>query len=263
MNIHPLKYNATNLGKLPLFRVAVLAISSIFASMVSSQGQVIVSDDFEKAAESQNTSTIESKTFWETSDNRSLLGTVTDPTGLNSGKVLSVGNGLAFARIPETALEVGSSIVFSMRFRSRDEEILYPAPLRIGICENKDDSPDKGDTAGYWLSTGPGADRKSSISLELNSDSAIGGGNDGVGIGGAFVPGYDWLKPHRLVIKVMRPTEAAIEIHLQFDDDAEIVRTDSKSSVTKFNLIAMRVANTPKSCVLFDDIKVELVKTPK
>ena len=41
------------------------------------------------------------------------------------------------------------------------------------------------------------------------------------------------------------------------------VRTDAGESVTQFNLIGLRVANTPQSTVLMDDIKLELLKAAK
>lgn len=239
----------------------MMAGSLIFLG--SASAEIILSDTFEDAGSVENVAVIDSKATWEVAGNRTLLGVVIDPDGLNSGNALSVGNSLVFARIPATTLEVGDSLVFSMRFRSADEAVESLAPFRIGLCENKDDLPDTGDTVGYWLSTGPGVEAKSGISVERNVDSLIGGGNDGTGLGIAFQLGYDWLKPHKLLLKIVRPSAGRIEIHTQLDDGPEVVRTDSEESVTQFNLIGLRVANTAQSCVLVDDIKLELQKAAK
>lgn len=244
----------------PELRAAIYAVAGATVLLGSASAEVIVDDTFEDAGSVENVALIESKATWEVAGNRTLLGVVTDPDGLDSGNALSVGNSLVFARIPATTLEVGSSLVLSMRFRSADENVESLAPFRIGLCENKDDIPDTGDTVGYWLSTGPGAEAKSGISVERNVDSLIGGGNDGTGLGVGFQLGYDWLKPHKLTLKIVRPSAGLIEIHTQLDDGAEVVRTDSEESVTQFNLIALRVANTPQSRVLVDDIKLGLLK---
>jgi len=208
-------------------------------------------------------SLIDSKATWEGAGNRKILSVVTDSGGLNSGNVLAIGNSLVFTRIPATGLEPGDSLVLSLRFRSPDQDVQYPGPLRIGLCESRDDTPDKGDTVGYWLFTGPGGERKTGVSVEHNVDSLIGGGNDGASLGEALLLGYDWLKPHRLILKIVRPSSDLIEIHTQLDDDSEVVRTDAQASVTQFNLMALRMANTPQSRVLVDDIKLELLKATK
>lgn len=241
----------------------LLATAACVALLASSQAEIILTETFEDAGEVEKVAMISSKATWESSGNRTILGIVSDPGGLNSGNALSIGNNLVFARIPDTDLEVGSALVFSLRFRSPDVDVQYPAPLRIGLCGSVDDAPDKGETVGYWISTGPGGERKTSVSLERNVDSLIGGGNDGEGIGEVFQLGYDWQKPHRLTVKIVRPSAGIIEIHTQLDDEAEVIRTDARESLTHFNLIALRVANTPQSYVLVDDIKLELVKGSK
>lgn len=229
----------------------------------SGLAEVVLSENFEDAGEVEKVAMISSKATWESSGNRMVLGIVSDPGGLDSGNVLSIGNNLVFVRIPDVELEAGCSLVLSMRFRSPDEDVQYPAPLRIGLCESTDDAPDKGETVGYWVSTGPGPERKTSVSLERNVDSLIGGGNDSEGIGETFPLGYDWLKPHRLTVKVVRPSAGLIEIHTQVDDEAEVVRTDAKESLIRFNLLALRVANAPQSSVRVDDINLELLKGQK
>jgi hypothetical protein len=229
----------------------------------TASAEVIFSDNFDGESTVENVSVIDSKVTWEAAGNRTILSIAKDPEGLNSGKVFSIGNNLAMVRIPDTELEVGSSLVLSMRFRSTEVDVQYPAPLRIGLCESRDDSADKGDTVGYWLSTGPGGERKSGISFEQNQDSQIGGGNDSTAIGETFQLGYDWLTPHRLVFKISRPSEGVVEISVQLDDDSELIRTDAKESLTRFNLVALRMANIQQSRLLVDDIKLELLKDSK
>jgi hypothetical protein len=240
----------------------LFALAGFAAVQISARAEVIFCDDFEDAGTIENVSAIDSKLSWEAADNRPLLSVLGDTEGLNSGNALVVGNNLVFARIPATTLEVGSSLVLSMRFRSPEENVNAIAPLRIGLCESREDSPDKGDTVGYWLHTGPGP-AKSGISMERNVESSIGGGNDGVGVGETFLLGYDWLKPHQLTLKIVRPSASVIEIHTKLDDGEEVIRTDAQASVTQFNLVAVRVANTPKSSVLIDQIQLELLRASK
>ncbi len=141
---------------------------------------VVFEDHFEDIGEFENTLMVESKLVWESAMNRQALGVMSDSDGLNTGNALIVANNLAFSRIPETALEVGSSLTLSLRFRATDPNPEFGGPFRVGLAQSRDDSPEKGDTIGYWLMLGA---QGGSVSFEQNSDSLIGGGNDGVGLG--------------------------------------------------------------------------------
>lgn len=260
MKIPPMRFPKF---RLPVFGRSLLVAGGCVAMLTTLRGEVLLDETFEDTGDIEKVAVISSKTTWESSGNRTILGIVSDPDGLKSGNVLSIGNNLVFARIPDTDLEVGSALVLSLNFRSPDADVQYPAPLRIGLCNSTDDAPDKGETMGYWVSTGPGGERKTSVSLERNEDSLIGGGNDGASIGEVFQLGYDWTKTHRLTFKIARPSAGVIELHVQLDDEAAVVRTDAQESLIHFNLVALRLANTPQSILLVDDIKLELVKVSK
>lgn len=240
--------------------VFVRTIAPLVLGLVSlaiAPAEILLSDDFEGPGETDLVSSVDSKVLWEAAENRQLLGIRPDREGLNTGHALEVGNNLVFARIPTADLAVGQVLVLTLRFRSPDETPQVPAPLRIGLCDTRDENPVTGDTVGYWLHTAPGAAGKSGLSVEKNAESAIGGGNDGASLGATFSLNYDWRQPHLLTVKILRPSDSTIEVRARIDEGEEFVRTDAEGTVTQFNLVAFRLASTPRSRVFFDQVQLE------
>lgn len=235
---------------------SILALGCGFILLPLAHAVTVAEDSFEDTYEIDKTSIVESQTLWESPTPRQFLAVMSDDA-LGSGRVLVILNGIAYTRIPDTDLEVGQSVTLSFRFRSLDQELAYPIPLRIGLCENNDGNPDVGDTKGYWLFTGPGPETNSGITFEDNIDSSLGGGNDGESVGDYFKLNYDWSIPHMLTIKFSRPSQDIIEISSRIDDGPEHIVRDAKALLTNFNLLAVRLANTPQSAFLLDDLKIE------
>lgn len=237
------------------FSLGLLAL--LAAGSFALAAEVVVEDRFEDVGEFENTHLVESKLAWESAMNRQALGVMADADGLRTGNALFIGNNLAFARIPDVALEVGSSLTLSLRFRATDPSPEFGGPFRLGLAQSRDDSPEKGDTIGYWLMLGT---QGGSVSCETNADSLIGGGNDGAGIGDPLKKDLVWNQPHTVVMKFSRPTEAKVEIRVQIDGGEEFIRADMEARVTAFNLIGLRVADRPGAKTYVDDVKLELTK---
>jgi len=238
------------------------SILAVAACASAAWAEVVFEDDFEGADEIEKVAVIDSKGSWEAAGGRALLGITRDAEDLNGGKALVLENTTAMIRIPLTTLEVGDSLVLTLRFRSLNEKSEFFVPLRVGLCEVKDDLPDTGGTFGYWLCTGPGAESKTSIFLEKNTDT-IGGGEDRVILGEDFLLGFDWLKPQSLTLKIVRVSESLVEISTALNDAGAVVRADPHGTVTTFNLLAIRLANGPQNNILIDDVKLEAVKGRK
>lgn len=238
---------------------SVVGVLALAAALPSLRADVVAEDSFENVGEFENSQMVESKMVWESAMNRQALGVAGDPDGLNSGNSLSIANNLAFARIPETVLDVGGTLTLTVRFRAPNASPEYPGPFRVGLAQGRDDAPEKGDTAGYWLLLGP---QGGGLSLEENKDSLIGGGNDSTGVGEPIKLPLAWDKPHKLVMKFSRPAADKVEIRVQLDGGEEFVRTDMQAKVTAFNLVGFRVADRSGTTTYVDDVKLELVKTP-
>lgn len=239
-------------SSLSLGLLALLAAGSFALA-----AEVVVEDHFEDVGEFENTNLVESKLAWESAMNRQALGVMGDADGLKTGNALFIGNNLAFARVPDIALEVGSTLTLSLRFRATDPSPEFGGPFRLGLAQSRDDYPEKGDTIGYWLLLGT---QGGSVSFETNADSLIGGGNDGVGIGEPFKKDLVWTQPHTVVMKFSRPTSEKVEIRVQIDGGEEFIRTDTAASVTTFNIIGLRVADRQGTKTFVDDVKLELTK---
>lgn len=243
---------SARVSSLPLSLLALLAAGSLaFAS------EVVLEDHFEDVGEFENTLMVESKLMWESAMNRQALGVMGDPDGLNAGNSLVIANNLAFSRIPETALEVGGSLTLSLKFRATDPNPEFGGPFRVGLAQGRDDTPEKGDTIGYWLMLGS---QGGSVSFETNTDSLIGGGNDGVGLGDLIKTPLVWNKPHTVVLKFSRPTADKVEIRVQIDGGEEFIRTDAEARVTTFNILGLRIADRQGTKTFVDDVKLELTK---
>ncbi len=239
-------------SSLPLSLLAVLAAGSFALA-----SEVVFEDHFEDIGEFENSLMVESKLVWESAMNRQALGVMSDSDGLNSGNALVIANNLAFSRIPETALDVGSSLTLSLKFRATDPNPEFGGPFRVGLAQSRDDTPEKGDTIGYWLMLGA---QGGSLSFEQNADSLIGGGNDGTGLGDPIKTPIVWNKPHTLVMKFSRPTADKVEIRIQIDGGEEFIRTDAEARVTAFNILGLRIADRQGTKTFVDDVKLELTK---
>jgi hypothetical protein len=240
-----------------LFSLATIGLLAGATMLPSLFADVVVEDAFEEVGDFENSLMVESKMLWESAMSRQALGVGGDPEGLNSGNSLSIGNNLVFSRIPETALAVGSTLTVTLRFRATDANPEYMGPFRVGLAQSRDDTPEKGDTIGYWLMLGP---KGGGLSLEENADSLIGGGQDATPVGDPIKTDIAWDKPHKLVLTFSRPTEGRVDIRAQLDGGEEFIRSDVQAKVTTFNLLGMRVADRPGTKTFVDDVKVELAK---
>lgn len=229
----------------------------IAAGAFAVASDVVLEDHFEDIGEFENTLMVESKLVWESALNRQALGVMGDPDGLNTGNALVIANNLVFSRIPDISLEVGSSLTLSLRFRATDPNPEYGGPFRVGLAQSRDDTPEKGDTIGYWLMLGS---QGGALSYEANSDSLIGGGNDGVGLGDPMKTPLVWNKPHTVMMKFSRPTADKVEIRVQIDGGEEFIRTDAEARVTTFNILGLRIADRQGTKTFVDDVKLELTK---
>ena len=237
-----------------VFLLPAIAVVCVLEGAGTGRCSVVLQDDFEGADEVQASQVVDSKAVWESDAKHKSAGVIRDPGGFGGSKVLVVANNVIFARFPEVKLGDGDSLELSLKFRCADAKIESTAPLRFGLANNTDGMPDTGDTQGYWVMSTPGPNGTTSVMLEKNVDSLIGGGPDFDGLGPAVPTPYDWQSVHSLKLKVSKPAGGTVSISFKIDDGGEQVFTDPKGTVTSFNTIGFRIANTAKSQLLVDDV---------
>lgn len=241
-----------------------LALASLItATSLGAQAQTIFKDNFDTAEATENISSVGSTATWSVVGNRPFLSVVDDAAGLKSKLALSLGKGMVYTTFDTVTLGVGDSLQLSFRLRCTHDFPERAMPLRFGFFDDVEGRPDNGMAKGYWCFTALGEQGVAVIARELGEDGNSGGGSDIPNLGATFPLLKAGTVANKITMIITRGADDAMDITVQFNDDAPVTRTDTDMKLAEFNAFGIRLASESPGQIIFDDFDLEVKRKGK